>query len=122
MTILLVDDDDDCLATLDVALQKVRGAVMYSTRTGEDAQKILARDKVAAVITDIHLPAMTGLELIAWIRKEPGICALPVMVVSADADPAAPHTALASGANAFFSKPFSPAAVRRKLEELIHAS
>jgi CheY-like chemotaxis protein len=51
---------------------------------------------------------------------EPGLQAIPILVVSAAADPAAPRDALASGANAFFPKPFSPAAVRRKLEELMY--
>jgi DNA-binding response OmpR family regulator len=43
------------------------------------------------------------------------------MVVSADTDPRTPAHALGLGANAYFAKPFSPGAVRRKLEELIHA-
>lgn len=121
-TVLLVDDADDCLATLDVALQTLPGVVVRGAHSAEDALQVLARGGVSALITDIHLPAMTGLELIEWIRRDPGLRTLPVVVVSADADPATPRTALASGANAFFPKPFSPAALRRKLEELIHAS
>jgi CheY-like chemotaxis protein len=120
-TVLLVDDADDCLATLDVALQTLPGVVVRGTSSAEDALEVLACGDVSAVVTDIHLPAMTGLELIAWIRRDPGLRGLPIVVVSADADPAAPRTALESGANAFFPKPFSPAAVRQKLEELIHA-
>jgi two-component system chemotaxis response regulator CheY len=120
--VLVVDDADDCLATLDVALQTLPGVVVRGTHNAEDALTVLAAGDVSAVVTDIHLPAMTGLDLIARIRSDPGLRALPIVVVSADADPAAPRTALESGANAFFSKPFSPAAVRRKLEELIHAS
>ena len=121
-TVLLVDDADDCLATLDVALQTLPGVVVRGAHSAEDALEVLARGDVSAVVTDIHLPAMTGLELIARIRRDPELRALPIVVVSADADPAASRTALESEANAFFSKPFSPAAVRKKLEELIHAS
>jgi len=122
VTILLVDDAEDCLATLDVALQTMPGVVVRSAHSAEAALEVLARDEVSAVITDIHLPAMTGLELISRIRQEPRLHTLPVLVVSADADPGAARTALDSGANAFFGKPFSPGAVRKKLEELIHAS
>lgn len=106
---------------LDLALQNVPGVVLRTARSAEDAMKLLALDRVAAVITDLQLPAMTGLELISRIRLQPGWESLPVIVVSAAADPQAPQRALASGANAFFAKPFSPAALRRKLEELIHA-
>ena len=121
VTVLLVDDAEDCVATLDVALQALPGIVIRSARTAEAALEILNRDPVSVVITDIHLPAMSGLELISRIRQEPRLNSLPVLVVSADPDPAAPRTALATGANAYFAKPFSPSAVRRKLEELIHA-
>ena len=120
LTVLLVDDAADCLETLDVALQAVPGIVVRSARSAEAAWEMLAGDAVSAVITDIHLPRMTGLELISRIRQEPKWRALPILVVSADADPAAPRTALESGANAYFSKPFSPGAVRKKLEELMH--
>jgi CheY-like chemotaxis protein len=121
-TVLLVDDADDCLAMLDVALQALAGVAVRSVHSAEEALEVLARGDVSAVITDIRLPAMTGLELIERIRHDPGLQALPIVVVSAETDPATPRTALASGANAFFPKPFSPAAVRKKLEELIHAS
>ena len=116
VTVLLVDDAEDCLDTLDVALQTLPGVVVRAAHSAEAAWEMMARDHVSAVITDIHLPRMTGLELISRIRQEPKWSALPIVVVSADADPAAPRTALASGANAYFSKPFSPGAVRKKLE------
>ncbi len=119
--VLLVDDAEDCLAMLDVALQTLPGVVVRCARSAEDALKVLALDRISALVTDIQLPAMTGLELISQVRQEPGLHSLPIVVVSAAADPAAPQAALASGANAFFPKPFSPAAVRRKLEELMYA-
>jgi CheY-like chemotaxis protein len=119
-TVLLVDDAEDCLATLDVALQTLPGVVVRLARSAEAAWEVLARDPVSAVVTDIHLPGMTGLELISRIRLEPKFRGLPIVVVSADADPAAPRAALESGANAYFAKPFSPGAVRKKLEELMH--
>lgn len=121
-TVLLVDDADDCLAMLDVALQALPGVIVRSAHSAEEGLEVLARGDVSAVITDIRLPAMTGLELIERIRHDPGLRALPIVVVSAETDPDVPRTALESGANAFFPKPFSPAAVRKKLEELIHAS
>jgi len=120
-TVLLVDDAEDCLAMLDVALQTLPGVVVRCARSAEDALKVLALGRISALVTDIQLPAMNGLELISRVRQEPGLDALPIVVVSAVADPAAPRAALASGANAFFPKPFSPSAVRRKLEELMYA-
>lgn len=119
--VLLVDDANDCLEMLNMALQSLPGVVIRCARTAEDALELLAADRISALITDIQLPLMTGLELISQVRRQPALQKLPIVVVSGVADPAVPGAALASGANAFFPKPFSPAAVRRKLEELMYA-
>jgi CheY-like chemotaxis protein len=121
LTILVVDDAEECVATLEVALQALPGVLVRPARTAEEALELLAAQPADAVITDIHLPAMNGLEFIARIRRDPRLRAMPVIVVSADADPDGPRAALESGADAYFAKPFSPGAVRKKLEELIHA-
>jgi len=126
MTILLVDDSEDCIATLDLALQTLPGVVIRPSLSAEAALVALEpgaveNDTVSAVITDVHLPEMTGLELVARIRQDPRFRSLPILVVSADADPATPGRALGLGANAYFAKPFSPSAIRKKLEELIYA-
>jgi two-component system, sensor histidine kinase RpfC len=87
----------------------------------EDAHKILEADgPVCAVVTDVHLPEASGLDLIQWVRARKGH-AMPIVVISGDTDPDTPAASLRLGANAYFSKPFSPNEVREKLEELIHA-
>jgi two-component system chemotaxis response regulator CheY len=121
-TVLVVDDAEDCAATLDLALQTLPGVAVMTAGSAEAALAMLEQDRVAAVITDIHLPEMSGLELISHLRAQARWRALPILVVSADPDPGTPAHALGLGANAYFAKPFSPGAVRRKLEELIDAS
>jgi CheY-like chemotaxis protein len=53
------------------------------------------------------------------VRAEPRFARLPIVLISGDSDPLLPARALAQGADAFFPKPYSPAAVRRKLEQLL---
>jgi CheY-like chemotaxis protein len=118
--VLLIDDREDCLDTLDLALEQMPGVVLRSALSAEAALDLLGSTSVAAIVTDLHLPKMSGLELIETVRRAPELTGLPIVVVSADADPATPARALKAGANAFFSKPFSPGAVRKKLEELIY--
>jgi DNA-binding response OmpR family regulator len=108
--VLLVDDAEDCRATLGMAIEALPGVVIRSAGTAEDGLAMLERETVAAVITDLQLPAMTGLEMITRIRGQDRYRALPILA------------ALNCGANAFFAKPFSPAAVRRKLEELMYGA
>ena len=120
--ILVVDDAEGCVATLDLVLQTMPGVEVQSTPSAEAALERLEHATVSAVITDVHLPNMTGLELVSRIRENPRFRRLPILVVSADPDPLTPGRALTLGANAYFAKPFSPSAMRKKLEELIHAS
>jgi two-component system chemotaxis response regulator CheY len=122
MIILVVDDAEDCIATLDLALETLPDVVIRPALSAEAALAHLESDTFSAVITDIHLPEMTGLELVARIRENPRFRSLPILVVSADADPSTPDRALGVGANAYFAKPFSPSALRKKLEELVYVS
>ncbi len=87
-----------------------------------DAVRIL-RDSdqpICAVVTDIRMPRMDGFELIRFMRADRRHAATPIIVVTADTDPETPERASSLGADAFFSKPFSPAAIRRTLGELLH--
>jgi CheY-like chemotaxis protein len=120
-TILVVDDAEDCLTTLDLVLETLPGVVVQAAPSAESALVVLETVDVCAVVTDVHLPRMSGLELTAHIRAQPRWKGLPVVVLSADPNPDTPQNALRVGADAYFSKPFSPGAVRKRLEELIHA-
>lgn len=118
-TVLLVEDAELCSATLEIALQMIPGLEIRSASSGEEAIEFLAKQSVSAIVTDLHLPRMDGLELVARVRAIPESANLPIIVLTGDTDPRTPERAISAGANAFFVKPYSPAAVRRKLENLI---
>lgn len=117
--VLVVEDVADCSATLEVALQAI--APVRIAASAEEALLVLAGCLVAALITDVHLPLMDGFELVSRVRSQPHFANLPILMISGDVDPETPRRALRIGADAFFPKPYSPSAVRQKLEELIHA-
>jgi DNA-binding response OmpR family regulator len=117
--ILLVEDEMACGATLRVAFEAAGAPALEHTATAEQALAILLERPVSVLITDIDLPSMNGLELIQRIRAEPRLCTLPIIVTSAAADADTRERALRLGAAAFFSKPYSPFAIRHKIEELI---
>jgi CheY-like chemotaxis protein len=120
-TILVVEDSDECATTMEIALGSMPDVEVRLAGSAEDALRVLESSRVAAVVTDLHLPAMDGLEFVRRIRTNSRYAAIPVVVVSGDADPRTPQRVLRHGASAYFSKPYSPGAVRRALEELIDA-
>lgn len=119
--ILIVEDSETCAETLQIALESIPG---YETRVSRSPAAALAtalnRDSdIAAIVTDLHLPQTDGFDLIRRLRAEPRFARVPILLISGDSDPSLPARALAQGADAFFPKPYSPSAVRRKLEQLI---
>lgn len=121
-TVLVVEDTDFCASTLEIAFISLPGVAVKCLRTAEEALECLASETVSAVVTDIHLPSMDGFELIERVRGQPAFARLPLVVVSGDSDPRSPERAYLLGADAYFSKPYSPAEVRQKLEQLIDAA
>jgi len=117
--ILVVEDSEDCVSTLGIALDSLPGVEVRFLRTAEEALRVLRGSPIAAIITDIQLPGMDGLEFVSHLRGDGNHSGLPILVISGAVERDAPVRALAAGATAFFSKPFSPAAVRQKLEALI---
>lgn len=121
-SILIVEDADTCQATLEIALSAIPGVAIHTASSAEEALDILSRQPAIAVVTDLHLPGLTGFDLIERLHALPAAQRPAIMVISGDPDPAAPQRARSLGADAFFAKPYSPAEVRRTLESLIHAA
>lgn len=124
-TILIVEDSETCAETLQIALETMPGLNTMVLQSLAAALAALRNDEnnIAALVTDLHMPRCAasegGFELIRQLRAEVRYASLPVLLISGDSDPQLPQRALAHGVDAFFSKPYSPAAVRRKLEQLL---
>lgn len=119
--VLIVEDSEACAETLQIALESMPGIetrVIHSPGAVIAAMRASAGE-IAAIVTDLHLPHSSGFDLIRQLRAEPRFARLPILMISGDTDPLLSQKALAAGADAFFPKPYSPSAVRRKLEKLL---
>jgi DNA-binding response OmpR family regulator len=119
-TVLIVEDTAPSRDTLEVALMRVPGVAVRSVATAEEAMNCLAAEDVCALVTDLHLPSMDGFELIQRVRSQPRISPFPILVISGDTDPRTVARLAELGADAYFPKPYSPAEVRHKLEQLLN--
>ena len=119
--ILIVEDSESCGETLQIALELMPGLEVRVTRDPGAAIATLNDSgcEIAALVTDLHLPQTDGFDLIRQLRAEPRFARLPILLISGDSDPLLPARALELGASAFFPKPYSPSAVRKKLEQLL---
>jgi CheY-like chemotaxis protein len=118
--VLIVDDSENAAITLEMALLGIPGIAVFTASSGAEALRILGNaGSVGAIVTDLNMPRMDGFELIRRLRSDRRLSATPVVVVSADTDPETPRRVAQLGVSAYFAKPFSPAAVRRKLEQIL---
>jgi CheY-like chemotaxis protein len=122
--VLIVEDSENSAATMEMALLGIPGLAVLRAPSGLEALRILKQpgSEVQAIITDLNMPRMDGFELIRQVREDGRMCEVPIIVVSADTDPGTPERVARMKVDAFFAKPFSPAQVRRKLEQLLHAT
>jgi CheY-like chemotaxis protein len=126
-TVLIVEDVDTCSTVLEVALNRIPGVDVACAASGREALQLLEAfgDRICALVTDLNMPtnvdmAVDGFELIAQVRSDRRYAGLPILVVSGDVNPGTPERVKRLGVDAFFAKPYSPASVRRTLENLLN--
>lgn len=113
--LLVVDDDIQMLSALEAALRS-RGHKVQTATNGIDAVSKLKTFSPRAIITDLRMPAMDGLELLEHVRRtEPN---LPVILLSAYGTVPTAVQAIRNGATDFLVKPFSQEALDAVLERL----
>jgi CheY-like chemotaxis protein len=107
--ILIVEDHP----TMRKAMRMVLEEGGYRIAEAADGLGALAMVREAPpdlVLLDLHVPGVSGAEILAAIRSDPAAATTRVIVVTADGEEGR-QRALAMGADAYFTKPFSPAAL-----------
>src|SRR5438128_9108222 len=90
-TVLIVEDADTSASTLEIALLSLGDVTVVSASNGEKAWQLLEKERVSAIITDLHMPRLDGFELIERVRASARVAHLPIIVVSGDSDPDTPN-------------------------------
>jgi putative two-component system response regulator len=117
-TIMIVEDDP----AIRHVLSELLTALGHGVVTAESAEKAVGLLDVISpdlVITDVHMGAMSGIELCARIKSDPRYELTPVVVLTAIADIDARVAGLAAGADDFFPKPVDFNELRARLGALL---
>jgi len=118
--VLIVDDSEHSATMLEIAFSTIPGVSLLLASSAVDAWRMLhGGASVRAIVTDLNMPRMDGFELIRRVRQDRELAAIPIIVISADTDPATPARIAELGVDAYFPKPFSPAQICRKLEQIL---
>lgn len=103
--ILIVEDDSITLKILCAAIEK-HGYTAIKATTGEDALLFLQKYETDAMILDLNLPDMNGLEILKQVRNHPLYSMLAVIIVTENDDKLEAIIGLEMGADDYITKPF----------------
>ncbi|MGH7133349.1 MAG: sigma-54-dependent transcriptional regulator [Phycisphaerales bacterium] len=116
-TVLVVDDKEMLRDSVGTTLQRA-GLEVVMADGGQAALEIIARKRPDAIVTDLKMPGMTGIELVDHARKIDD--ELPIIVMTAFATVETAVKALKTGAFDYITKPFEGdeliIAVKRAIE------
>lgn len=113
---ILIAEDSSTMRSLIVSTIAALGDFeIVEAANGFEALRVLPREKVDLVITDINMPDINGLELVSFVKSNPNYKQTPLLIISTEGSERDREKGLSLGADAYLTKPFSP----QELQSLI---
>jgi CheY-like chemotaxis protein len=119
---ILVVEDNPLNRELLCDWLEVEGYEVWSVEDLSAAIRSIEEREPDAVLLDVQLGDEDGLSLAAWMRKQPKLCHIPVIAVTAHALVAEQDRFLQAGCNACVSKPIDFAMLREELQRWLQQS
>lgn len=115
--ILVVDDSAAIRKILQRVLRQTGMAIntIYEAGNGEEALTLMKGHKVDLVLTDINMPNMDGLQLLAALKASGDWAQVPVVMITTEGGEAKVGEAVRLGANGYVRKPFTADQIKEKL-------
>ena len=87
--------------------------------SGFEALKTLPHHKFDAILTDINMPDINGLELVSFVKNNAAFRSIPLVIVSTEGSERDLEKGLRLGADAYLVKPFAPEALQQIAHDLL---
>jgi two-component system chemotaxis response regulator CheY len=113
--ILVTEDSSTMRSLIASTIEAMGDFVVIEAANGFEALRLLPRENVDLIITDINMPDINGLELISYVRKNPNYQDVPLIIISTEGSEKDRQKGLTLGANEYLVKPFDP----RQLMQLV---
>jgi len=118
MRILVVDDDTRLTQLLQLVFES-RGFGVTIANDGQQALQSLAKELPEAILLDLMMPGMSGLEVCRLVRADPRTANIPIVILTARYDTAMQREAMQAGATEYLTKPIRPNDLINCLQEVV---
>ena len=116
---ILVVDDDPALQQLITTLLNRAGITPISAMNVTEARAVLEGDLPDLVLLDLMLPEMSGIDYLQELRGQDRFAELPVIILSALADPDQIREGLDAGADRYLTKPYLANNLLRTVKDVL---
>ena len=117
-TILVADDESHILHVVSLKLRNA-GFKVITAQDGAEALELAQQQKPDLLITDYHMPQLSGLELCQRLKQDPATAHIPAIMLTARGYHLEPHDTEQSGILRMLSKPFSPRHLLSTVNEVL---
>jgi DNA-binding response OmpR family regulator len=119
--IVVVEDEPDT-AEMFAEMMRLNGFVVKKVYGGTPAIALISHEIPDVVVLDVMMPDLSGLEVLRYLRRDPRLENIPVIVVSAKSLPSDIKDGLEAGANKYLTKPVAFQDLNAAVRELIKKS
>ena len=117
-TVLVVEDNQDNLELISIALQR-SGYEVITAETGEEGVEIALQEKPCFVVMDIDLPGIDGFEATRMIRASAANGDTPIIAITSFAMRGDKDKIMEIGCNGYFEKPINPLTIVDEIHKIL---
>lgn len=119
--IVIIVEDEPEAAEMFAEMMRVSGYQVIKIFSSTPAIGIISAEKPDVVILDVMMPDVSGLEVLRFMRREPSLQNIPVVLVSAKSMPSDIKMGMDAGASRYLTKPVSFLDLKNAVDELVPA-
>ena len=116
---ILIVDDDPAITTLLKMSFELEGHVVMTAASGAEALDLARQIHPAAMVVDVMMPEMDGLELVRRLRDSEATANIPIVCCSARSLAGDVEAGLAAGADDYVTKPCDPFELVERVEQRV---
>jgi len=120
-TVVIVEDEPDT-AEMFAEMMRLSGYEVHKAHGGKAGIAIIIQERPDAVILDLMMPDLSGLDVLRILRRDPDLKDIPVIIVSAKSLPEDIQTGMETGASVYLTKPVSFLDIKSAVEDAIDHS
>ncbi|MBN8193869.1 response regulator transcription factor [Bacillus sp. NTK074B] len=120
MARILIAEDEEVLRMLMVDTLEDEGHELDEAADGQEAIDHIMENEYDLILLDYMMPLFTGLEVIEKVRNSADKSTVKIMMVSAKSQQSDKELVLKSGADYFIAKPYSPAELVQRIEDILN--